>query len=97
MPPMNATASRRITIVEFPDMEFVRTYRQIAEVLVERGDRHMTPTRVARICQRAQRKITEALWLDSYFRRQLRRSDWEPRSRPPEANADDEPWNPVMY
>ena len=39
----------------------VRTYRRIAEILVERGSTAMTPALVARICREAEMKILHAL------------------------------------
>jgi len=42
----------------------VRTYRRIAEILVERGSTAMTPALVARICREAEMKIGHALRAD---------------------------------
>jgi len=42
----------------------VRTYRRIAEILVERGSTAMTPALVARICREAEMKILHALRAD---------------------------------
>ena len=45
----------------------VRTYRRIAEILVERGSTTMTAALVARICRDAEMKIGHALRADPVF------------------------------
>ncbi|MCC7144856.1 MAG: hypothetical protein IT443_00265 [Phycisphaeraceae bacterium] len=42
----------------------IRSYQQIAETLVERGDPALTPTRVAHICRVAELKLVHALLTD---------------------------------
>jgi hypothetical protein len=39
----------------------IRTYREIAKILVERGDMEMSPGRAAQICRVAKMKIARAV------------------------------------
>lgn len=53
----------------------IRTYRQIAQILVAREGASITPARVAQICRRAERKVARALLLDPDVRAHMRLSD----------------------
>jgi hypothetical protein len=64
----------------------VRTYRQIAEVLEQRGTPGLTPARVAHICRVAEMKLALALLADPVVHQRLRPSAGRVQLTRPGAN-----------
>lgn len=50
----------------------VRSFRQIAAILSQRGGAPTTPARVERECRRAERKLARAMLAHPFFRAWLR-------------------------
>ena len=68
------TACSQHTPEHYPNTLAVRTYRQIAEIFVDRGGTPISPARVAQICRMAETKLAHALLADPVIRERLRPS-----------------------
>ena len=68
------TASSQHTSEDCPKTLAVRTYRQIAEIFVDRGGTPINPARAAQICRVAEMKLAHALLADPVIRERLRPS-----------------------
>jgi len=62
---------------EAPGNRAIRTYDQIARILIERGFRAITPDRVKRICDEAELRLGCLLLVDPWVRQHMRFTDAE--------------------
>ena len=70
----DTSPSGRVAGERGPKTPAIRTYRQIAEVLVGRGRTSMTAARVARICRAAESKFASAFLANPVLSKLLRPS-----------------------